>query len=68
MAKKNNNTTGVNTKELREKLHKDINAYKVDIDKSVFQKTDSERDMLRHMKQSFKTNPGFTDSIDLRKK
>lgn len=65
MAKKNNNTTGVNTRELREKLYKDINAHKVDIDKSVFKKTDNERDELKHMKQQFKNNPGF---IDLRKK
>ena len=63
MAKKNNNNqTGVNTKELREKLHKDINAHKIDIDKTIFQKADNERDMIKHMKQQFKTNPGFTDA------
>jgi acyl-[acyl carrier protein]--UDP-N-acetylglucosamine O-acyltransferase len=63
MAKKNNNNqTGVNTKELREKGYTEINAHKVDIDKTVFKKTDSERDMLKHMKKQFKTNPGFTDA------
>lgn len=49
--------TGSNSGQIE--LSKKINEHKVSIDYSTFEKTDAERDMLKHMKKQFKTNPGF---------
>jgi len=37
-------------------IQAEINAHKVEIDRSVFVKTDSEKDMLKHMKSLYKKN------------
>jgi hypothetical protein len=37
-------------------IQAEINAHKVDIDRSVFVKTESEKDMLKHLKSLYKRN------------
>lgn len=37
-------------------IQAEINAHKVDIDRSVFVKTESEKDMLKHLKSLYKKN------------
>ena len=37
-------------------IQAEINSYKVEIDRNVFVKTESEKDMLKHMKSLYKKN------------
>ncbi len=37
-------------------IQAEANAHKVDIDRSVFVKTESEKDMLKHLKSLYKRN------------
>lgn len=52
-------TTATGSNSAQIELSKKINEHKVDIDYSVFEKTDSERLELKDMKKQFKINPGF---------
>lgn len=42
-------------------IHAEINQHKVDIDKSVFKKTEAEKLMLKEMKLSKNLAKGFTE-------